>query len=550
MMTLLVVSLEAQTPPKIVNLVRGGDMEMLSPDSNPWGGVGAGNLRVFTYSSPLINNLGEILRQEFTPAVGGGDLNGDGLPDLLVVDAEGYFWYFQNFGTKKPNGTFDSIFKRGEVMGAWIHQRLCPKLHLVDVNEDGALDIVLGDFLGRLFIIKNSGNAQQPKFEPSTDGKSEEVKTEKDSKYWCNYLSPHYYDWDGDGKRDLIMGDGTFAANHIFFLKNSGSNGTPNLDPRQTLIKGLGKEHLTPWVMDWDGDGKPDIITGERDKGSLSLYINTSADQEKGPWTFKDPAPINVGSSSTTGTLSAPVFADLNGDKLQDMILGSASGSIRFSLNKGAASAPKFDAPLPIKGESPFPKFLRNGTWYSAQAGGLWADFGSRFHLLRSLTKSDKYKDTKDLIGYDAELDLPKSTLGKSCLVFDFTDPKQEMFRNVGKTVSGGNANYAITYPDVIVLKPDVEYELTFQVKGSGFSNTQVRLLSVHADNDPNTPGLFAINNTSYSLSSSWSEVRKKVEFKSIKGDASKTGEDFNLRFSLDGDGVFYLDDVVLVEKK
>ncbi len=566
LMMITVGVLEAQTPaakpvpkpvPKSVpNLIRGGDMEMLSPDSDPWGGVGAGNLRVFTCGSQLVNNLGEILKQEFTPGVGAGDLNGDGLPDLLVVDAEGYFWYFQNFGTKKPDGTFESVFKRGEVMNAWIQPRLCPKIHLVDVNGDGALDIVLGDYVGRLFMIKNSGTHLIPRFEPSNEGKSEEVKTEKDSNYWCNYLAPHYYDWDGDGKMDLIMGDGTFSANHIFFLKNSGSNGTPNFEPYQILIKGYGKEHLTPWVIDWDGDGKPDIVTGERDKGSLSVYINTSTDQANGPWTFKEPAPLNVGTSSATGTLSAPVFVDMNGDKLLDLLLGSASGSIRIAMNKGTATAPKFDAPTPIKGESPFPKFLRNGTWYNNQPGGVTPPLGGRFQLLRAMTKSDKYKGIKDLAGYDPELDLPKNTTGKSCLVFDFTDPKQEMFVNTSKTLPTTGQVYTIVYPDNIALKPDVEYELSFQVKGAGFSSTSVVFDEV-GDNDTKGRTTRALQDGSFSLTSSWSEVIKTVQYKRTKSADGKSdaasdssNETFHLRFRMQGDGAFYLDDVVLTEIK
>ena len=45
--------------------------------------------------------------------------------------------------------------------------------------------------------------------------------------------------------------------------------------PTTKIIPGYGREHLTPQVVDWNNDGKPDIICGER-AGYVDLFLNTS----------------------------------------------------------------------------------------------------------------------------------------------------------------------------------------------------------------------------------------------------------------------------------
>ena len=36
--------------------------------------------------------------------------------------------------------------------------------------------------------------------------------------------------------------------------------------------------HLVPWVTDWNGDGKKDLIVGQFNRGKIRLYLNTGSD--------------------------------------------------------------------------------------------------------------------------------------------------------------------------------------------------------------------------------------------------------------------------------
>lgn len=38
--------------------------------------------------------------------------------------------------------------------------------------------------------------------------------------------------------------------------------------------------HLVPWVMDWNGDGKKDLVVGQFKEGRIRLYLNQGTDAE------------------------------------------------------------------------------------------------------------------------------------------------------------------------------------------------------------------------------------------------------------------------------
>ena len=153
-----------------------------------------------------------------------------------------------------------------------------PRIQLIDVDGDKKLDILAGTFEGRLFYLHNDGSAQVPVFGQPQALENIEIKTSTSGDPWCNYLSPYLVDWFKNGTRYLIMGDGTYSANSIYMLKDLGNRAKPQFNDanRVKIIPGMGREQLTPQVVDWNGDGKPDVLCGER-KGNISIFLNTSS---------------------------------------------------------------------------------------------------------------------------------------------------------------------------------------------------------------------------------------------------------------------------------
>jgi hypothetical protein len=85
-------------------------------------------------------------------------------------------------------------------------------------------------------------------------------------------------DWDRDGKLDLVVGDINGA---VSFLRNASSDGKLAFEAPRNLI-GTGQLSRVsgdagPLVVDWDGDGVLDLLVG-CDDGSVTFFKGQNAD--------------------------------------------------------------------------------------------------------------------------------------------------------------------------------------------------------------------------------------------------------------------------------
>jgi len=349
------------------NLFRHGSFERVSVLANLWDGVDSQRrLTVQTRSQPIIIEGARSSSVPFPCSPNFVDLDGDGLKDLVVGDAAGFIWWYKNYGAKGQ-----PVFKTGQFLQSF-YGPAC-KLHVVDWNSSGTPDLLIGDSQGNVYAIPNIGNKSEPKFTSSMakprigvygHGNDQldtaPIKCGRSALLIGNFACPWVADWNGDNRPDLIIGEGTYSANSVWVFLNSGSAQNPLFEPtaKFPLAYGEGKEQLTPAVCDWDGDGTPDLIVGERE-GRLSLFRGKRGIGAKtvaaiqgraAPDVLDFTSHIPVGGKTNLWPMVYAYPCDWNDDSLTDLLFGRADGRIQIALNKGKQGAPVIGDPQYVLG--------------------------------------------------------------------------------------------------------------------------------------------------------------------------------------------------------
>lgn len=364
------LSLEAQNPPAPTNLVTNGGFERFSAQDNLWDGVSAdGYLEGRRVGVDALAESGTFRTMAMPISVSAGDMNGDGLVDIVTADPYGYMQVYFNSGTKTA-----PVFTHGEAISVFLSAapgdiRKAPRINLFDWSRRGMLDLMVGNYTGELLFIPNTGSATAPEFRQPQDVAKSIVSTTKSGELWANLTAPAAYDFNKDGKVDIALGEGSYSANSIHLLVNQGTNNAPKFDEanRFYLAYGDGREHLTPTVADYNGDGEMDILASNRE-GKVGVYLNPGPLWKPGA-EFKFSTDIKFGAADSLGGLVTIFAVDMNGDGLFDILIGRANGRISLATNTGTKTEPKFDAPVDLKGTDIWGRNMRAPSGWSVDVG-------------------------------------------------------------------------------------------------------------------------------------------------------------------------------------
>ena len=273
------------------------------------------------------------------------DIDQDGDSDLLIgsrgyLHADGYyasFFLMENTGT-----SFAPVFELtdSDYLNIASLELLTLQPQFIDINADGNLDFVFSgapenSFSKKIFYLLNQSNSG---FDFSLSHIKELNAT---ISVGDNY---YLFDLDHDSDADLLVGKSTGRIEHY---DNTGNNSFA-LITKEFMGRGNDIFKRTPAMTtaDINGDGTLEMVMTD-DTGSLRIY-----DDFLSQINVPQEGTQNLLTSSLTedlltlklGRKSWPTLADLNGDGLPEMVIGSVQGGLQTLLNKGktiGGDAPK-----------------------------------------------------------------------------------------------------------------------------------------------------------------------------------------------------------------
>ncbi len=258
------------------------------------------------------------------------DFDGNGLLDLIVLNEQ------------EPVNTL-SVFRNTSNIGniqfaapSFLYAASSPlySISYGDINGDGKPDII-GNYFESILIFSNTSTNGSISFAPPVS-----VPTNISLQF-----ASACGDLDGDGKADIVLTNS--AGSSISVLKNTSISGGISFAAPVAYPTGLNPGDIA--IGDMDGDGKADVISTNKADITITLYRNTST---PGTISLTQRTDYSVGTGNHPFKLA---ITDFDGDGKPDMISvfsnliaviknTSASGSFSF--------APKQTYPVSFAGQN------------------------------------------------------------------------------------------------------------------------------------------------------------------------------------------------------
>jgi|GEM_PF-5311270 len=323
-----------------------------------------------------------------SPTIDVADLNGDGKEDLIVGSSHPHIAQPSGnlaAGFNNPQASWDTTASRIYIMynrstadslifdepqvieadGLPVSPFGFPYPIAFDMDQDGLMDLIVGQHKPGLMYFRNTGTKEQPKF--SYNGLlADEHKTPIQS---IQAIHPRFADLDGDGWPELLASTYFGCVDNILRFKQK-NGGWAEQGPlmmasnKNSLLMPIGIGTIEP--IDWDGDGDLDMLVGS-EPAAPKVIINKGSNAKPvwaipSPLKFVDGSPleyysIDYGLGSVWGPMEwymervLPRLVDWDGDGIRDMLTGSMGLRQLFLKGQVIKGELRFEKPVAFKVE-------------------------------------------------------------------------------------------------------------------------------------------------------------------------------------------------------
>jgi hypothetical protein len=231
----------------------------------------------------------------------------------------------------------------GQALGAGNYAIPC----VADWNGDGRKDLLVGyQTASKIALYLNTGSDANPVFTTAVNLQAGGADIYLPSG-GCGAPAPWVCDYDNDGKRDLLVGDGAYG--YVYFYRNTNTDANPILDTGVRLMAGASflsvTYRATPYLYDWDGDGLKDLLCGNGD-GNVYFFRNIGTAQS--PAYTAGTRIQQGGADLNLGIRSVVRMFDLDGDGVADLV-GSSNTGVYWCKNVGSKTAPVLLPPTALR---------------------------------------------------------------------------------------------------------------------------------------------------------------------------------------------------------
>lgn len=283
------------------------------------------------------------------------DFSGNGLMDIVVGDVD-----FPNLikltnGGSKDNALITAMDTAFPNANTPVDMYSMPAISFIDVDGDGVEEILVSPSDPSLTKSQNQNCVWLYHFDSLTNNYELQNKSflQEEMIDVGGGAYPILYDWNGDGLQDLFIANygtldsawfdhgylQTAYSSSVAYYQNVGTLSFPKFSLVTAdfgSLRKYGLQALYPAFGDIDGDGKTDLLCGQRD-GTLALFHNDG--------TIAEPLFVLVDehyAQIDVGDFSTPQLFDLDDDGSMDLLIGNRRGRVAYYRNEAATGAPQY----------------------------------------------------------------------------------------------------------------------------------------------------------------------------------------------------------------